>query len=59
MKLIITEFSDRVEYRNKKGQLHNDDGPAISWNDGTNEYWENGEPVEVVKRISDDYYNFN
>ena len=37
------EFSNRIEYRNKKGNLHRLDGPAREWIDGSKEWWLNGE----------------
>ena len=32
-----------MEYRNEQGQLHREDGPAITWEDGTQEWYINGE----------------
>ena len=37
------EFSNRIEYRNKKGNLHRLDGPAREWIDGSKEWYINGE----------------
>ncbi len=31
-----------VSYRNKKGQLHRDDGPAVIFPDGSEEWYKNG-----------------
>jgi hypothetical protein len=42
MTSIKKEYTHYIEYRNEKGQLHNDNGPAIEWNDGTREWWING-----------------
>ena len=28
-----------TEYRNEKGQLHREDGPAVEYSNGTNEWW--------------------
>lgn len=32
----------KIEYRNKQGQLHKTDGPAIKYDSGTIEYWIDG-----------------
>jgi hypothetical protein len=42
MKSIKIENLNWVEYRNEKGYLHREDGPAIEWNNGTKEWWING-----------------
>jgi hypothetical protein len=42
MKSIKTEYPDRIEYYNEKGELHRTDGPAVEWNDGCNSWWING-----------------
>jgi hypothetical protein len=36
------EYPDRIEYRNKLGQRHREDGPAVEFSDGTKEWWING-----------------
>lgn len=36
------EYSDRVEWRNKKRYLHRVDGPAIEWISGHKEWYLNG-----------------
>ena len=36
------KFSDRIEYRNEKGEFHREDGPAIEWWDGTKFWYING-----------------
>ena len=37
------EFNDRVEHRNEKWMLHNEDGPAVIWRDGDKFWWINGQ----------------
>ena len=37
------EFPDRIEYRNDKGILHREDGPAVEWSDGSKEWYIKGE----------------
>jgi hypothetical protein len=49
-----TEFDNRIEFRNDKGELHNDDGPAIVYFNGGVEYWENGQSIDVIKIIVED-----
>lgn len=39
---IRTEHKGCVEWRNKEGQLHRTDGPAIKWADGTESWYLNG-----------------
>ena len=44
-----------TEYYNYKGQLHNKDGPAVLWHDGSyEEYWINGKMVsfKTFKRLT-------
>jgi len=38
-------FKNRIEYRHN-GKLDRDDGPAIEYFDGTEEYYKNGEKYE-------------
>jgi hypothetical protein len=40
-----TELYIEREIHNLKGQLHNETGPAIIWNDGLQEWWYNGERI--------------
>jgi len=35
-------MTTRKEYRNLKGELHRENGPAIEWASGTKEWWLNG-----------------
>ena len=38
-------FNDKIEYKNKLGQLHRTDGPAVEWrSDDHKEWWINGKP---------------
>ena len=37
------KFSDRIEYRNEKGQYHREDGPAIEFINGSKEWYLNGQ----------------
>lgn len=39
MKIII---EDKKVWRNEKGELHREDGPAIEYNDGAKSWWVNG-----------------
>jgi hypothetical protein len=63
MKSIKREFKDRIEYRDEKGNLHREDGPAIERNDGS-KYWylngkkhrEDGPAVEYSNNIATSYY---
>jgi hypothetical protein len=32
-----------IELRDEHGELHRDDGPALIWSDGTQEWWQHGE----------------
>jgi len=41
MTSIKKEYSDWVEYRNKEGQLHREDGPAREYDDGTKSWYLN------------------
>ena len=36
-------FNNRVEYRNDKGKLHREDGPAVEWNNGSKIWYLNGQ----------------
>jgi hypothetical protein len=36
-----TIFANRTEYRNSKGQLHREDGPAIEYNGGNKVWYKN------------------
>jgi hypothetical protein len=36
------EYYNRVEYRDEKGLLHREDGPAVEYNNGKKEWWING-----------------
>jgi hypothetical protein len=36
------EFSNRTEWKNKQGHFHREDGPAIVWDDGTKQWFNNG-----------------
>jgi hypothetical protein len=42
MKSIKVEFPDRIEYQNEQGYCHRTDGPAIEWNNGSKEWFING-----------------
>ena len=39
----VKVFEDRVEWRNKDGKLHREDGPAIERSNGSKEYWIDGQ----------------
>ena len=39
---VETDEYGRITYRNASGQLHNPNGPAIIWADGSKFYWING-----------------
>jgi hypothetical protein len=43
MKSIKTEYKNRIEYRDEKGNLHREDGPAVVWNNGDRDWIINGE----------------
>jgi hypothetical protein len=43
MKPIKIKYSNRIEYHNKQGQLHREDGPAVEWKSGIKEWYINGE----------------
>jgi hypothetical protein len=43
MKSIKKILSDRIEYRDEKGNLHREDGPAIEFANGTKAWYLNGE----------------
>jgi hypothetical protein len=43
MNSIKTEYKDKVEYYNEKGELHRTDGPAVLWNDGSKDWIINGQ----------------
>ncbi len=36
------ELIDKTEYRNKLGELHREDGPAVEHHNGGREWWING-----------------
>ncbi len=36
-------FNDRIEWRNNKGEVHKEKGPAIEYNNGTKCWYKNGE----------------
>jgi hypothetical protein len=38
----VTKKGYRIEYRNKNKQFHNEDGPAIIWDSGDMEWFNNG-----------------
>jgi hypothetical protein len=40
--MIKSVYDNRVVYRNEKGVLHREDGPAIVYNDGTKYFYKNG-----------------
>jgi len=39
---IVRVYSDRTDWRDKKGNLHREGGPAVECADGTKEWWQNG-----------------
>ena len=48
---------ETIRFRNGKGQLHREDGPAVIWKDGDVSYYLNGElcsvkewEEEIIKR---------
>jgi len=41
-KIKKTKYEDRIEYRNSDFKLHNPNGPAVIWNDGSKAYYING-----------------
>ena len=46
MKSIRKEFSHGlIEWRNESGRLHREDGPAIEHQEGTREWWINGNRI--------------
>ena len=42
MTSIKNVYHHADEWRNEDGLLHREDGPAIKWSYGTNEWWQNG-----------------
>lgn len=42
LKYQIVKYGTYTEYQNIRGQTHRTDGPAIIYNSGTREWWENG-----------------
>jgi hypothetical protein len=40
--MIKSVYDNRVVYRNEKGVLHREDGPAIEYNNGTKYFYING-----------------
>jgi hypothetical protein len=44
MKSIKKQYSNRIEYQNEQGFLHREDGPAVIWNNGNEEWFNNGKP---------------
>ncbi len=42
MTSIRKEFDNRIEYRNREGDLHREDGPAREYNTGTKAWFING-----------------
>ncbi len=43
MKSIKTEYPNRIEYQNEKGEYHRLDGPSVEWNDGGKWWFINGQ----------------
>ena len=43
MKSIKKVYPDRTEWRNEKGELHREDGPAIEHGDGTKSWYHNNQ----------------
>ncbi len=39
---IVTVYKDKTEWRNKEGQFHRTNGPAIEWREGGKEWFQNG-----------------
>ena len=37
---IVRVYYDRTQWRNKEGQLHREDGPAVEWSDGTKSWYQ-------------------
>lgn len=50
----VTVYSDGTKRWHLKDKLHRDDGPAIEYQDGTNEWWLNGIQVREIDVIFDD-----
>jgi hypothetical protein len=42
MKSEMIKLPNRIEWRNKGGELHREDGPAVEYLDGSKEWWING-----------------
>ncbi len=64
MKSIKTEYPNRIEYQNEKGEYHRTDGPAVEWNNG-DKWWiingknhrEDGPAVEMYSSYKEWYLN--
>lgn len=41
LNIIKHIYKDFIEYRNKKDQIHREDGPAQIWNNGNKSWWKN------------------
>jgi hypothetical protein len=39
----VTVYNDRTEWKNEKGQLHREDGPAIEYTNGNKSWYLNGQ----------------
>jgi hypothetical protein len=44
---IKTEYYDHTVWGNEQGSLHRADGPAVVWNNGTKEWWNNNKRHEL------------
>ena len=61
---IVKVYGDKTEWRNKKGQLHREDGPAREWANGDKSWWlkgqlhrEDGPAIEYANGDKEWYLN--
>jgi hypothetical protein len=48
-----TDTDGTIRYYNVKGQLHRENGPAVEFRDGDEEYWFNGKQVDYMDDIDE------
>ncbi len=52
------ELDDRIEYRNGKGQLHKEDGPAVEFSNGSKAWYLNGKRHREDGPAIEYYYGY-
>lgn len=59
MKLTKHIHKDYTVWKNEDEDLHREDGPAVIYNDGIEQWWLNGEPFNTEEDYKKELYRRN